>query len=394
MNRPSEPLNAEERDLAQRLARMGGPRAPAPALDAKILAMARAAVDAPADAPVDTAPAPAADPAPATTGAPDPKIVPLRRRTPLQRWPVGLGLAASLVLAAGLGWKLHVASEDILNRPTIASAPAAPATDSESDGFEVGPPLPRAADASASAKAAAAPAEITADASAEPVQQAKLESRQPAPPADASIPAPPPPPTVFAEKAMLPAPAPAAPPVADTAAAAAPAAAAPPPPPPPAAVVVDNGSHGSLDADAAHTPRSDVGGSRSGGAEFTRTPLDQRRQQVSANRSTSEAPAPPPPPTGLSPAERARISAGTTRSGATENDTPSSSIGALDERPPVSADSAEFRQAWLQRIRALIAKGDTTAAIDSLKEFRRRYPDVELPDDLRKLLPATQPSHP
>ena len=62
----------------------------------------------------------------------------------------------------------------------------------------------------------------------------------------------------------------------------------------------------------------------------------------------------------------------------------------FDERPPVSADSAEFRQAWLQRIRGLIAKGAQDDARSSLQGFRRRYPDVELPDDLRKLA-ATLP---
>ncbi len=56
----------------------------------------------------------------------------------------------------------------------------------------------------------------------------------------------------------------------------------------------------------------------------------------------------------------------------------------FDERPPNTADAPEVRQAWLQRIRELIASGDTSAARDSLQEFKRRYPDVALPDDLRR----------
>ena len=391
MNRPSEPLNAEERDLAQRLARMGGARAPAPALDARILAMARAAVEATPEAPAGTTHGDDAAAPPAPTAAPDPKIVPLRRRTPLQRWPMGLGLAASLVLAAGLGWKLHVASRDVTERPLAEAAPAAA---EDADGFEVGPPLPR----EETADAAAAPAaDADADASLEPFPEAKLATRAPAAPGASETARP-----VLAEKDALPAAdaeARAAPSAMMGAAAAPPAPPAPaaPPPPPPqpastAKVIVDDSGDGRIDVDALRTPRSDVGGNRSGAAEYTRTPLDQRRQQISANRTSGEAPA-SPSATVLSPAERARLNTGITRSGATENDSPAVSGVLYDERPPVTADSTEFRQAWLQRIRALVAKGDTAAAVDSLKEFRRRYPDAELPDDLRKLLPA-QPSNP
>ena len=54
----------------------------------------------------------------------------------------------------------------------------------------------------------------------------------------------------------------------------------------------------------------------------------------------------------------------------------------------------KLRQAWLQRIRTLLAKGDTVAAGNSLQEFRRRYPGVELPDDLRKFAAALPPPAP
>ncbi len=56
----------------------------------------------------------------------------------------------------------------------------------------------------------------------------------------------------------------------------------------------------------------------------------------------------------------------------------------FDERPPNTADAPEVRQAWLQRIRELIASGDTITARASLQEFKRRYPGVALPDDLRR----------
>ena len=57
----------------------------------------------------------------------------------------------------------------------------------------------------------------------------------------------------------------------------------------------------------------------------------------------------------------------------------------LDEEPPATADSPGVQEAWLQRIRELLAAGDTEAARNSLVEFRRRYPKYVLPEDLRDL---------
>lgn len=53
--------------------------------------------------------------------------------------------------------------------------------------------------------------------------------------------------------------------------------------------------------------------------------------------------------------------------------------------PPATMDSPQVRDAWLARIRDLAAAGDRDAARTSLHEFRRRYPDHPLPDDLRTL---------
>ena len=117
MSRPSEPFNAEERDLAQRLARLGGPREPAAALDAMILAAASAAVSETAAPAPATSVEPQAEPLPV-----DPKVTPLRPRKPAPRWPVGFGLAASVVLAAGIGWRLQI---DGNTHSEAGSAPAA-----------------------------------------------------------------------------------------------------------------------------------------------------------------------------------------------------------------------------------------------------------------------------
>ncbi|HEY9541747.1 MAG TPA: hypothetical protein VIR05_08930 [Luteimonas sp.] len=58
----------------------------------------------------------------------------------------------------------------------------------------------------------------------------------------------------------------------------------------------------------------------------------------------------------------------------------------LEDQPPASADSPQVRQAWLQRVRELLAEGKPDAARESLREYQRRYPEAELPEDLRALL--------
>jgi hypothetical protein len=55
--------------------------------------------------------------------------------------------------------------------------------------------------------------------------------------------------------------------------------------------------------------------------------------------------------------------------------------------PPATVASPEVRDAWLARIRALVAAGQADQARTSLQEFQRRYPEFELPGDLRALLP-------
>ncbi len=352
MNRPSEPFNAEERDLAQRLARLGGPREPAPALDAIILAAARAAVPANvAETPADV--------------RSDPKITALRPGKPAPRWPLGFGLAASLVLAAGIGWRLQGDGEGS-SAESAASAPAAE-TDEVTQAVLLEPPLQRTppppppALAEASADAAVRRAEAPRDAFAKT--------------------APPPSEPEFAAD------------MAAGAVSSAESAAASPAP-----------SAGSANAvaDDAALDKISVTGSRVaaeravGAAEYTRTPLNERREQAASPSSpkpaaaaaASPAPPPPPPPPSVQ-SERARGQLGNLEGDAEARK--SREEYRFDERPPVSADSAEFRQAWLQRIRGLIAKGAQDDARSSLQEFRRRYPDVELPDDLRKL-DATLPA--
>jgi resuscitation-promoting factor RpfA len=340
MNRPSEPFNAEERDLAQRLARLGGPREPAPALDASILAAARAAVAEPAVGPATDAPA-------------NPKVTPLRPRKPGPRWPLGMGLAASLVLAAGIGWKLQGDGEGSSAESAVASAPVAAAED-----------ITEAVILDRALEQAPLPPPPLAGASDAVVARRANSVKEEAKVAPEAFP------QVLADAPVEPV------------AAAAPAA----PPPPAPAVAQSTESDASLDKVDVSGSRIKRAGADAGAAEYTRTPLHERREQArKAADATGAAAAPAPEAQPL----RTRGVVG-----ASENEIDASKRrddDGYDDSPPVSADSPAFRQAWLQRIREHIAKGEQDAARNSLQEFRRRYPDLELPEDLRKLA-ATLPA--
>jgi hypothetical protein len=365
MNRRIEPLSPEERDLAERLARLGGAREPAPALDATILAAARAAV---AD---DTKPVAGDAVSPAAPA--DPKVTPIRPRRTVPRWPWGMGLAASVVLAAGIGWKLQGDGE---GSSAEQSAPAAAADYAQDEATEAvmieraadditppPPPLEAGADAE---KFARRMAQVPAEAAAKSAPGGAADGFTADAPMAESVAAAPPAPAAPAQQAAEP------------------------------EISVNRESKGVVDLSGARVPRSEIESDRSvGAAEYTRTPLDQRREQSRANRAAAAvevpAPPPPPPPAAASPRDRARSAANEARATTGEADKLSD---AYDDRPPVSADSPEFRQAWLQRIRAQLARGETAAATESLQAFRRRYPDVELPEDLRKLAASLPPPTP
>lgn len=365
MSRRIEPLSPEERDLAERIARLGGMREPAPALDAMILAAARAAVEE------DAKPAGGSEAPPATPS--DPKVTPIRPRRTVPRWQWGMGLAASVVLAAGIGWKLQGDGEGS-SAEKSASAASAVYHDEATEAVMIEqapaamppppPPLDSEADAGALARRAAqAPAQTAAKPAPGGSADAFVAD---APMADAASPV------------VSPAPA----------ASAAQQAAEP-------EISVNRESKGVVDLSGTAVPRSEIASDRAvGAAEYTRTPLDQRREQARPNRAAAAAEMPPPPPPpapAASPRERARSASNELRSTTGEVDKVSD---AYDDRPPVSADSPEFRQAWLQRIRAQLTRGENAAAAENLQAFRRRYPDVELPEDLRKLAATLPPPAP
>ena len=310
MNRKPEPLDATERALAELLARDALP-GPSPQLDARILAAARSATQPPA------------------------------RRPARRRWVAGLGIAASLVVAVGIAWRLRPLPPP---RPLATEAPSAvvvpvqtkaPATSRPADaGMDAArvtsmPAVERQAARQAEARAIVrepAPAEPEPDRS-EAADASPVVFDQPAPMDTAApVPAPPPPPAPLPPAAATPAPAAAA-------------------------------ATGNISAFPA-APAPSVGSPEAARMRKQAESLD--RVEVTGSRLDAAA------------AADAAAEAGVSRA-------------VLDEEPPATADSPGVQEAWLQRIRELLDAGDTEAARNSLVEFRRRYPKYVLPEDLRDL---------
>lgn len=124
-------------------------------------------------------------------------------------------------------------------------------------------------------------------------------------------------------------------------------------------------------------------------------------------------PAPPPPPPAMAaePAARQAIAADAAASAApralaapaaaAKARSPEPAERALEMQadapaedvPPATASSPEVRDAWLRRIGELMRNGKLDEARASLAEFRRRYPEAKLPDELHPLeQPAPEPA--
>lgn len=412
MNR-NDSLSPEERDLAGRLARLGGPREPSAALDAAILAAARAAVapqstesvaDASATPPgvptafASTAAASTAAASTASTATPtadadarsSATVVPLAtaakpKPKPRPRWPLGLGLAASLTLAATIGLRVLDTPDGGGNFDTaaaesaqsIATVDAAAAEDSVTEAVMIDPPLQRTAPpppppletapaGGAGARARREAATVDADAAAgyryEPNEaRAAAEALSSAP-----RPLPPPPPAPMA---------PPPPPVASAPAASPPATSAAPAP---AARAANAFPEQESAERRAERHQFNERAREAKGAVDDKTELDQVQVTGSRIRKDEAAAAAPATPLG-------RAADASAQKALNED---------YDNQPPLSADAPEVRQAWLQRIRRLVAEGKTEAARESLAEFRRRYPTAELPDDLKKLAATLPPTTP
>lgn len=310
-----EPLTPEERELAQRLSRLGPSAGPPSSVDARILAAAHEAVAS--------------------------------RRRPkagsARRWPVALGVAASLVLAVGIAWRLRPLPEP----PQLREAAAAAAADSASVTSK-GPAPASEYDAEVSAQAAPEQAQESATAIVErqdAAKQAPKREREAPPAADM-------PPIMVDEARAIEVPAPAAP---------------PPPPPAPAAAAMAPPAGVDLSAADAAAPAE----------EEKRAQQAEQAAAGSAQHAKSAA----------SNAKRAAEASELRREPQSFEDVPivdTDSASDAGDEPPAYANSPEVREAWLRRVRELIAEGNLQQAHDSLHEFQRRYPDQPLPEDLQR----------
>lgn len=376
MSMPDEPLTPEERALAQSLSRLGPHGGPSPELDARILGAARAAVQS----------------TPASSG----QVRPSRRR-----WPLGMGVAASVLLAAGIAWQLRpmhevpVASEVPMeaersvgllaeDADVAAADAAAPAPNAD-----LPPPTAVVADEAPQPMAAKVlpppPVGRAATASGPARQNAEAAARQePAPKRSPLAIAPPAPPSPPAPAA--PEPAPQAFPVETDAylySAPAPAAAATP-----EAAQRERAQHRAA-AQQEQEQRVRYDETRrdaAAKAEDSRTldsvavtgsRVSSRERRVRPTDVVS-APAPPAaPPVPPAPA----ASAGSVQPSAARN-----ALRRTDLQVPVDADTRLPPEEWLDRIRLRRDLGDNANALRSLQLFVQEHPFQRVPDDLRPLL--------
>lgn len=334
---PPEPLTPEERELAQLTAPLGPQGEPSTALDARILAAAHAALD---------------------------RRQPARRKP---RWPVAMGLAASVVFAVGIAWQLR----PLQQAPVLVSAEA-PVSAAEQEAMTDSaatapgsPSLPEAAIAADQA-AAAAPAPADEEAAqappppvknlAQPPQQRTLQSKQlvrtqtrASEPSRRSAQ------VAGNVGAGMPPPPPAAPP-APVAAAAAPAPAAEAS----ASFAPDPGEGYSMRGAAADSAAPSAG-------SLAAKPQAEALAEAKASRAASSA--------------RQKESASLDRVELT-----GSRLKRTDLQVPVSDDAQLPVTEWLERVRTRYGLGDAGAAKQSLLLFVKDHPSEPVPGDLEPLL--------
>lgn len=339
---PREPLSAEERELADRLARLDGAAAPSAALDARILAAARDAV-----------------------GGRGPHRA---RRRP--RWPLALGVAATLALAVGIAWQLRPMQD---RAPVYSEAPAAASSARGAGGPSMDELPTAAAVQDAAAPEAPAPSPLSAagaDAAddAPSAQSATVrdaarvagdadreEAAEPQAARQGSA-------QESANIRFVPPPAP------------------PPPPQPkePAAAAAESGTAKAAASEVVFdvVPPAAPPAPAAPIADDAATTVP-RRAQGEARRAKL-----------LSKPEAEAVDDIEVTGARIERDNAGFSDQALDDQPPATADSPEVQRDWMQRIRELRGTGDIAGARASVAEFKRRYPHYALPDDLRELAPT------
>ena len=327
MNR-DDPLTPEERELARLLGRRAE-QGPPPALDAAILAAARAAVDAPAGE------------APLTPAAP-------RTLRPRRRWPAVFGVAASTVFAVGIAWQMRPEPQSA-PAEAVSTAPAAQemaadasaevmASDSAAADVVAAETAPAPTAATAPAAAEAAPA--SAPAIADVPKPAPATARQA--PAPMMAPAPPPAPaadTAFAAPAM-PAAAPAAP-------------------------------------EAYSIPAPASAPAAPAAAMRARKATAATAESMSSAQATAED--------RIALTASKQDAAGRTAPGVMRRAS-DAGLSAEAVQAEVQADAGLPRRQWLQKIRERRDAGQRDLARASLERYLQTYPEARLPKDVRPLL--------
>lgn len=334
---PNDTLTAEERELAQLMGRAGPQGAPSPALDARILGAAHAAV----------------------AGRPT--------RKPRSRWPVALGLAASAVLAVGIAWQLRpVQQTAALHEAPVAYSrmepvpPASPASDAMPATGHSADAAPEAVTAEASGNVAAAPAAEAAPAPM-PVQKPRsapmpARMQQPTPVAQAPateaprIPRDPADDRYSTRTRMAPPPPPASPaPVASMASA------------PSAESLPGFVPDAAADASVRHESAGLQGFTRASNATAAKqsTPRDEAKADAAREAESQTL-------------DRVEVTG--------------SRLKRTDLQVPVSEDAQLAVEEWLERVRTRYGLGDAGAAKRSLLLFVKDHPGEPIPGDLEPLL--------
>lgn len=328
-----EPLTADERIWAERLARIGPHDGPPPALDARILAAAHAAV---AQRP--------------------------RRQRPL-RWPTLVGAAASLVIVVGLAWQLQPL---LRTRPSLGEQPSAAAAAPSSEGA-----------LSEDVLAAANPVAQTAVNSPPPAPTVATTGRPPQAPR---------PPMAKAAPGASPTPASrsdfgddAIPPYADYAGQA----------------TARQASRAAANRAAAPAPVAERRERASTGlAEPFPAAAADAEDRAAMPAPAAEASASSPAGSFAPPAAPAQKSTATrTPAAAATAEQDNSTLDRIEvtgshinmAELPVRDDARLDPAAWLQRIRERRDGHDLDGARESLAQFRRDHPRVRVPDDLAQL---------
>ena len=349
MNRhPPEPLTQEERELAQLIARTGPHGEPPAALDAKILAAAQAAV----------------------AGKPQ------RARKP--RWPVAMGLAASVVFAVGIAWQLRPLPP-AATPSSEAPEPVAAERRTQPEAEPAREAAPLHADV-----VAQDPAAVAADmpmSAPPPLPPPPAPAAKTTPPRNVSMPPP---------RRAVRIPPPQVPPVQRPAQGGdsyRSLGAVPSPPAPPAPILAAPEPATESPAAFAPEPRdAAVAGSLSANetAGYTAARTAAAKQNAArAEMKTSTA---------IREQERAAQDSNARDHAAQDRGTPDrvevtgSRMQRTDLQVPISDDARLTVDEWLERVRTRYGLGDAEAAKRSLLLFVRDHPDETVPGDLEPLL--------